>query len=163
LSIPLTIQNVTFDYPVEGSDPQWGSEAAGWAQAVTNALNTLLAPGDILQTLFNIPDNSSTPSNINGLAFDPSIVRAASIFYSVYRTSIDTPSGNAESGFMNIIYDNNAASGQKWKIMQYPNGSSGTVFSILDTGQFQFISSQIDMGGGGYSGIMKFSAKTTGI
>lgn len=37
MSIPLTIQGVTYNYPTEG-DLGWGQQATAWAAAVTNAL-----------------------------------------------------------------------------------------------------------------------------
>jgi hypothetical protein len=37
MSIPLTIQGVTYNYPTEG-DLGWGQQATAWASAVTNSL-----------------------------------------------------------------------------------------------------------------------------
>jgi Chaperone of endosialidase len=50
MTIPLIINNVTYDYPTTG-DTDWGSDATGWALAVTNYLSTNISPltakGDI--------------------------------------------------------------------------------------------------------------------
>lgn len=163
MSTPLVINNITYNYPVDGEDPSWGSDASGWAEAVTDVINTILAPGDILETTFNINDNTSSPAVIQGLAFDSSVSRSARIIYSLYRTSTDTPAGNAESGEINIIYDNSAGVGQKWKIAQTKNGEAGVLFVISDVGQFSYTSTQINLGAGGYAGTLKFSAKSTAI
>jgi hypothetical protein len=160
LSILLTIAGVTYNYPEQGQDPQWGDEAADWAQAVSNVLNTLIAPGDILATTATINDNVSVVTDINGLNFDPTLVRSTNVTYNIYRVSIDTPSGNSEDGTLFINYDNNAAPGSKWTLSQRTNGNSGVAFSILDNGQVQYISTEIDTGSGGYSGTINFSARS---
>lgn len=163
MSVPLTVNNKTFDYPADGEDSGWGGPATDWASEVTDVLNTILSPGDILETTFNINDNTSISAPIQGLAFDPSLNRSATIAYSIYRTSTDTPSGNAETGEISIIYDNNASIGNKWQISQTKNGEAGVVLTISDLGQFSYTSNQINLGAGGYVGIMKFSAKSTAI
>ncbi len=163
MSTPIIVNNKTFNYPTDGNDPSWGQDASDWAIEVSNVLDTILAPGDILATTFNINDDTSVATQIQGLAFDSSLNRSAKIQYSIYRTSTDNPSGNAESGEIDIIYDNLAPVNQKWKMTQNKNGEAGVVLSISDLGQFFYTSSQIDTGSGGYSGIMKFSAKSTAI
>lgn len=163
MSRELIVNNQSFDYPTSGTDPGWGGPATDWATEVTNVLGTLLAPGDILSTTFDISDDVSVATQIQGLAFDSSLNRSAKIVYSVYRTSTDNPSGNAETGTIDIIYDNLAPVGEKWKMTQNKNGEAGVVFSISDLGQFSYISTQIDTGSGGYSGVLKFSAKSTAI
>jgi hypothetical protein len=163
LSTPLVVNNKTFDYPTDNQDPGWGQDASDWAAEVTEVLANVLAPGDILETTFDIADNTSVSAAIQGLAFDSTVTRAASITYSIYRTSTDTPAGNAESGVIDIVYDNQATAGTKWKMTQRTNGSSGVVLTISDLGQFSYLSSQIDTGSGGYSGTLTFSAKSTAI
>ncbi len=163
MSRPLVVNNQTFNYPDPGEDPSWGSEASDWASEVTDVLSTILAPGDILETTFNILDDISSPTQIQGLAFDSSVSRSASITYSIYRTSTDTPAGNAESGVISIVYDNSATVGTKWRIAQSQNGNAGVLLTISDLGQFSYTSTNINLGAGGYVGIMKFSAKSTAI
>lgn len=163
MSIPLVVNNKTFDYPVDGEDAGWGGPATDWAVEVTDVLNTILSPGDILETTFNINDNTSISAPIQGLAFDPSLNRSANITYSIYRTSTDTPAGTAETGIIDIIYDNNASTGNKWQMVQRKNGEAGVVLAISDLGQFSYTSNQINLGAGGYVGVMKFSAKSTAI
>ncbi len=163
MSIPIIINNKTFNYPTSGEDPSWGDEATSAFVEVAEVLNTILSPGDILVTTFDINDDTTVPTNIQGLAFDSSLARSAKIVYSVYRTSTDTPSGNAETGEIDIIYDNEAPVTTKWKMTQNKNGDAGIVFSINDLGQFTYTTTQIDLGAGGYVGILKFSAKSTAI
>lgn len=157
MSRNLIIDNVTYIYPDPGEDPGWGEGASDWAEAVTDVLNSLLSPGDILETTFTVANNISSPTNITGLAFNTGVVRSALITYSIYRISILNPSGQAETGQLNIVYDNSAGAGNKFLLTQEAAGNAGVTFNITDAGQFTYISTDIDSAG--YSGIMKFSAK----
>jgi hypothetical protein len=158
MPVTLTINNNTYNFPASGEDPNWGPEATDWAIAVTDVLNTLLAPGDILLSTATINNNVAVLTNVNGLLFDPSQVRAANVSYSVYRTSTSNPSGYVEEGTIFLIYDNNASAGNKWTMSQRINGNAGISFNITDAGQIQYITT--DIGAAGYSGTMKFLAKT---
>ena len=155
---PIVIAGTTYQYPVPGESPNWGEEATAAIVAIAEALNTLLAPGDILTTEFALDNNISVPTNINGLLFDSGTTRAANVSYSIYRTSDTTPAGNVETGTILLTFDDSAASGQKWQMTQVKNGGAGVDLSIGDNGQLQYIST--DIGAVGYSGVIKFSAKT---
>ncbi len=158
MSIKLIVQGTTYEYPIPGEDPNWGEGATDWAEAVTLALSTLLGSGDILQSTFTINNNVTIATNINGLLFDPGTVRASNITYTVYRTSTANPAGNTESGVIYINYDDSAVPGEKWSLTQQVNGNSGIVFNILDSGQVQYVTS--DIGNSGYFGKITFSAKS---
>lgn len=157
----LVINGTAYQYPIPGEDPNWGDDGTGWAEAVTDALATLLGAGDILQTTFTITNNISVADNVNGLLFDPGVTRAANIDYSIYRISNTNPSGYAETGTIYIIYDTSASVGNKWQLSQRTTGNSGVTFSITDSGQIQYKSN--DIGTTGYSGTMKFRAKALAV
>lgn len=158
MSVTLTIAGTTFNYPTSGEDPNWSEEASSWAVAVTEALNTLLAPGDILQTSFAIDNNIAVPTNINGLLFDSGTVRAANVNYTVYRISDSSPSGHAETGLIFLVFDDSAAVGMKWKLSQSPvDGNAGISFSMDDDGQMKYATTTI--GDVGYVGTIRFSAR----
>lgn len=154
----LTIKGNVYDYPSTGTPPGWGEGATDWAQAVTNVLSTLLAPGDILQSSFAIDNKTLSYTNINLLSFDGAVVRAANVSYAIYRTSSTNLSGKVEQGTLFLTYDNAAASGSKWIISRQNSGESGVSFNCTDAGQVQYIST--DIGATSYSGIIKFSART---
>lgn len=158
MAIDLTVLNVPYSYPTDGQSPGWGEGATDWAVAVTEALNDLIAPTDITQTTFVIANNQTSFTDINGLNFNTGLVRSATINYSCYRISTSNPSGHAESGILDIVYDNSAAS-PKWLISGSGiTGNSGITFNILDSGQLQYKST--DIGSAGYSGVLHFRAKT---
>lgn len=154
MPIPLTINGVTYNYPVNGENPEWGNDATDWAQAVTEVINLFVGPGDILDTPGVIDNNISTPTNVNFLLFDTGTVRAANVDYSVFRTSDANPSGYAESGTIFIVFDDSL---NQWQLSQRTVGNSGVVFNITNAGQFQYTST--DIGSANYNGVIRFRAK----
>lgn len=154
----LTVNNNTYNYPDPGTDPGWGQDATDWASAVTEVLNTLVAPSDILQTSYVINNNVSSYTDVNRLSFDPGTVRAANITYAVYRTSTANPSGVVESGTIYLTFDNSAGAGSKWLLSQQKTGDAGVIFTITDAGQVRYQST--DINAVGYQGTIKFTAKT---
>jgi hypothetical protein len=159
MPITLIINSIPYQYPIPGDSPGWGEGATDWAEAVTEVLNDLVSPTDILQTTFSVANNNTSSANVSGLSFNTGLVRAAFIKYSIYRVSTSNPSGQSEGGEMIAVYDNSAATGNKWSLTQGPvNGNSGITFTMTDNGQVQYTST--DIGTPGYSGIMKFSATT---
>jgi hypothetical protein len=151
----LIVNNTPYEYPTEGDAPGWGANATGWAEAVTGVLSNLQGPNDVLETSFSIANNQTIASNITGLAFNAGAVRAARIIYSIFRVSFTTPSGNAESGVFDIVYDNAAG----WQLAQGDTvGNAGCLFSITSAGQFQYTSN--DIGSLNYIGEMRFYAKS---
>jgi len=158
MAVDLTIAGTTFEYPTSGEDPNWSEQASGWAIAVTEAINTLLSPGDILQTTFTLSNNIAVPTNINGLLFDSGMTRAANVSYVIYRISDSNTSGFTETGTLLLMFDDSASPGTKWQMSQVTEGNSGISFFIGDDGQMKYISS--DLGDIGYAGTIRFAAKT---
>jgi hypothetical protein len=155
----LIVNNNAYAYPDPGQEPGWGESATAWAQAVTDVLNTLVAPGDILETNFTIGNNVSSFTNINGLAFDGAVVRAANITYSVYRTTTAMPSGTVEQGTILLTYDNAGSVGNKWKVSIQSDVTAGVTFACTDSGQVQYISTDMTPSTG-YTGTIVFKART---
>lgn len=154
MPIALTVNGVTYQYPIAGEDPNWGNDASDWAQAITDVVNLFVGPGDILDTPGVINNNISSLTDVNFLLFDSSTVRAANVDYTIYRTSTTNPSGFAETGTVFIVFDDSLNS---WSFSQRAVGNSGVTLSITNAGQFQYTSS--DIGSAGYSGTIRFRAK----
>lgn len=153
----FTVNGLVFDFPDAGDEPGWGNSVTDWAEEVTNVLNDLAGIDDILQTTFTIANNQSSAANVEGLLFNTGRVRSAQIPYTIYRISDANPSGHAETGVIRIVYDNDAGAGEKWQMSVGDiAGNSGVSLSILDSGQVQYTSTDID--DVGYEGTMLFSA-----
>jgi hypothetical protein len=151
----LIVNNTPYEYPTEGDAPGWGADATGWAEAVTEVLSNLQGPNDILETSFSIANNQTTLADVTGLSFNAGSVRSSRINYSIFRISDSNPSGNAESGVIDIVYDNNAG----WLIAQGDTvGFAGCIFTITPAGQFRYTST--DIGSLNYIGEMRFYAKS---
>lgn len=159
MAIDLTVNNTTFPYPEPGDEPGWGEAATDWATEVTEVLSSIAGPGDILPSSFSIANNVSSATNITNLAFDTGTVRQATISYAVYRKTDTNTNGFAETGIINLVFDNNASSGNKWLLSQGNMvGNAGVAFSITDAGQVRYTSTNIT--GANYSGKLSFKATT---
>ena len=71
MSKTLQVGDEIFEYPVNGS-PNYGEEATGWSEAVTDALKEVKGPGDISTTETIL---TGTSGDIAGLQFDTSFVQ----------------------------------------------------------------------------------------
>lgn len=150
----LTINSIPYQYPTSGDEPGWGGPATDWASAVTDVLNNLLGPNDILQTSFDVANNQTSFANITGLVFDAASVRKASVDYAVSRLSEDNPSGFTEGGTIEIVYDNNAG----WShAIGGVVGNAGIYFFVTSLGQVQYKTT--DIGDDSYVGVITFTAK----
>ena len=159
MPIPLSINGVTFNYPVKGNE-QWGVEATNWAIAVTTAINTALTPGDIPQpsTGVFILNNNVTPANVSGLLIDPALFRGAIIEYSIYRVKGSTEL--TETGTMEVSFKTTS---NTWGLSR--EGSAGTdgdeigvQFTILPSGQVQYTSSDITTSGT-YTSLLQYRVR----
>ncbi len=160
MATTIIVNNVPIEYPEPGDQPGWGEGATTFAQEVATVLSDIVNPNDILETTFTIDNDNSSADNVTGLAFNTGQVRSAEVSYSIYRLSDANPSGNVEAGVMFAVYDNDAASGSKWLLAMgnITGPGAGVNFTITDTGQVQYTSTDID--DTGYSGEMRFRAKT---
>jgi hypothetical protein len=153
MAITLIINGTSYEYPTEGGEPPWGSDAADWAQAATDALSGISSTGDILTTTFNPLDAQSSVQNITGFSFDGSVLNGFIAEYSIYRT--DGATGYSECGNLFGAYNTQAGT---WAMAQTGAGitSTGVIFSITNTGQIQYTSTSL---GGTHSCLMTFRAR----
>jgi hypothetical protein len=157
VSTPLVVNNKTFNYPSPGESPGWGEEATAWAEEVTSILGTVAGTGDIPTTTATLANDIGSAMPVSELTFNPSVVRGAKIQYSITRTA--TVSGSSvvkiEEGEMHVVYN-----GTSWELIRAFVGEADIEFTVTNTGQFQYTSSDISGGVGavGYVGSMKFKA-----
>jgi hypothetical protein len=157
MSRTLVINNTAYEIPDAGDEPGWGGDTTDWMQAVTEVLDDLVGPADILETSFTVANNQTTFVDVTGLVFDGGSVRSAIVTYSVYRISDSNPSGFAETGLLTLVYDNNAAT--PWSMSQSDIvGNAQIYFDITNSGQVRYKTN--DIGTLNYIGVMKFNAKS---
>lgn len=143
MAIQVTLGNTTYTIPSPGEDPGWGGDTTEYLKAIADQLNTISGPGDILEQTIDIV-NTATTNDASGLLIDSSIVRAAYIDYSVYRTTSDVPSGNAEVGRIFVVYDDSASVGEKFQLSQFNEGDAGISFDITEsTGQITYTITEV--------------------
>jgi len=157
----IIIGGTEIDFPNSAASPNWAPAVIDFAEAVESALEGISGQGDITAQTFSIDGASfnptASPTNIPGLQFSTTLVRSAVIEYNVFRTAT-TPSETAyEVGTMNIIYNPNGGVGEKWELIRYAAGDGKITFTITDTGQIQFETTQI--GTTNHEGKIGFSAK----
>lgn len=152
MSIPLVVNNATYNFPTSGQDPGWGSDVTDWASAVTVALTTTSGTGDITQTAAVINNNQTSASNVAGLAFDTTVIRGAIINYAIYRST--NSNEVAEAGTVYASYKSTAG---VWDFVVVGSNSANTVLSITNTGQVQYTTD--NMSGTSYSGKISFRAQ----
>lgn len=152
-TVELEVNNKQFLYPNAGENPGWGEDATAWAEEVTEVLNSLAGPDDILQTTVSINNNvGPTPSNVAGLLFNTATVRSARIDYNIYRT-LNAASELAETGIVQIVYKSIAGT---WELSQEATGNAGVSFTITNAGQVQYTST--NMGVGTHVGTLNFES-----
>lgn len=151
----LLVNNEIFNYPDPGTEPGWGTDATGWAVAVTEVLNSLAGPGTINEVQSVIENNISDAIALPGLVFAASLTQSATVLYRIQRDTDDI-SPIIEQGRLDIMLDNGT-----WKMSRdiIVGNLAGVTFSIDATGQINYTST--NLAGANYTGFVKF--KTIGI
>jgi len=153
MAITLTINNTPFEFPEQGEQSPWGQPVTDWATEVTNVLNSLAGPSDILETSAIISNNISSPTAISGFFFDPGTVRSFTATCSVYRSV----TGSEMSEEINLVGLFTGGSG--WLLQQDGIGNAGISLTITTGGQVNYTST--NFAGANYGGLLKF--RGTGI
>jgi len=153
MSKTLIVNSIPFEYPEQGEQQPWGESATAWASEVTDVLNSVRGPSDILESSATILNNQTTFQNINGLFFDTATVRSFVINGSVYRTY--NVSQEVSESFV-ILGLNQGVAG--WIIQVESIGDAGLTFEINSNGQLQYKSSNL---ANHISGLIKFSGVAT--
>lgn len=74
MSIEVEINNTIYKIPIYGEN-KWGEETTALLQALSTALSNVIGPQDILTREALLSNDVSTPTPINGLKFDTSVVQ----------------------------------------------------------------------------------------
>lgn len=143
MAIQLIVKGTVIEIPSSGQSPNWSNGIIEALQALTDAVNSVTGTYDVPPQVQNIDaNNSSTNVSISNLAFPPTEVRGATIYYSVNRKTEDSgpPDGQemSEAGSIVVVYNASNPVNNKWEIAQQKAGEANITFSINDLGQMQF-------------------------
>lgn len=157
----IIIKGTPIQFPDSGASPNWAPGVIEAIEALSDAVNSVVATFDVPPQVQNIDaNNSSTDVNINNLNFPATDVRAATIYYSVYRKTQNSgpPDGQevTESGTLEISYNASRPVTQKWELVRTGQSDALITFSITDLGQIQFSTDPLT--GISHTGIISFRA-----
>ncbi len=152
MSKTVQIGSRVFEIPDQGDNPGWGEEVTAWIEAATNALSNVQGANDILVTSATLANNQSTAADIPGLLFNIAEVERVEIDYIITRVYDLGASTLTEAG--KIIGSFNGA---EFNITVEAEGESGTTITVLNTGQFQYTTTDLT---NHISGIIRFKAST---
>lgn len=139
----LIIKGTPVQIPDSAASPNWAPGIIQGFEALADAVNAITGSFDVAPQVQNIDaNNSSTNVNITNLSFPTSDVRAATVYYSVYRKTDPSgpPDGEevSEGGTLEIVYNEARPSTQKWEIVRSGAGDAKIDFNVTDLGQIQF-------------------------
>lgn len=152
----ITIQGTTIPFPESAEDPNWAPALVLFAQVVADALAVAVGAYDVSPQVMIIDSYNGSGTIIPGLAFPISAVQGAIIRYSVYRTTNSTSAG--ETGIIEVNYNPNNPTNQKWEIIREYVGNGEITFTIADNGQVSFETNNI--AGSNHVGVISFAAQT---
>jgi hypothetical protein len=147
VSIQVTINNIPFNIPVSGEQPEWGESLTNYLVEIAAVLNSLKGPNDVLETGVSIALNQTTFADIFDFSFNSVAVRSFSVEGVITRTT-DTTKLYEEFTLRGLNTDG------EWVLQQEGIGYSGVIFDITTAGQVQYKS--VSISGTGYSGVIKF-------
>lgn len=148
----LIIGTEEFDFPVVGDSPDWGEQVTDWAEAVSDSLQNVQQPNDVLRTTALIANNQTTFASITGFSFDTSEVISINSEFIITRTTVSPANNLVESGYIQGNFN-----GSTWIFTIESNGNAGVEFQITDGGQVQYKST--DVTGTSYEGVIIFRAR----
>lgn len=152
----IQIGTTVIQFPDSGTSPNWAQPIIDFATAVQNTLSGLAGPADVFPQIFTIDNfNPGTAVNIPNLTFSTTIVRAAFIRYTVYRTTSSTNAN--EAGVLIITYNPANPTGNKWEYDRNYVGNGQITFTVTDTGQVQL--NTIALAGLNHTGVITYAAQ----
>ena len=98
MSKTLVVRDEVFEYPDVG-DSNYGEEATGWAEEVTDVLTNVSGPGDIATTeltLSGTDTGTHIEGTITGMLFDTAFVQSIEVTGHITRTYTDATPDQVE-------------------------------------------------------------------
>lgn len=134
MSKTLQVGSEIFEYPETGNG-NWGEQSTGWAEKVTEVLETVQGPQDILKTEASITNGTS--GNINGLVFDTSQIQQVEVkgyiervYTGISGTPTEVESFRVEGAYNGSIFNIS---------VRYSGDDTGVVIDVDNSGQFNYV------------------------
>jgi hypothetical protein len=161
----ITIKGTIIDIPNSGGSPNWAPAIIEAFQAIADTVNLFTGTFDVApQTIVIDAYNPGVNIDIDNLVFPATDVRAATVYYTVYRKTEDTTISSfdaielAEAGTLEIVYNNSRTSGSKWEVGRSGEGDASVIFTVTDLGQIQLTTETVT--GINHTGILSYRAIT---
>lgn len=157
----ITIKGTEINLPDSGASPNWAPAIIEAFEALADAVNSISATFDVAPQAQNIDaNNSSTNVDLNNLNFPSSDVRAATVYYTVFRMTQNSgpPDGQevVEAGTLEISYNDDRPVTQKWEMVRSGQSEAFIDFNITDLGQIRFSTTALT--GINHTGIVSYRA-----
>ena len=159
----ITVKGTTFEFPNSSAAANWSPAVIETIQAIADAVNIFTGTFDVAPQTISIDTyNPGVNIAVDNLIFPPTDVRAVSVFYTVHRktdnsTLISTDGVEiAETGTLELVYNNARSSGTKWEISRMGEGDAFVSFSVSDLGQILFTTENVS--GINHTGILSYRA-----
>lgn len=152
----ITIQGTPIDFPNSATAPNWAPAVIQFAEAVADALTSVVGTYDVSPRSLNIDVTpNGAPTDLPTLSFPTTQIRGAFIRYTVYRNT--TAITVSETGEMLINYNPANGIGEKWQVSRDAVGDASVDFSVTDTGQVQFTLSAL--AGTNHTGTISYTSQ----
>jgi hypothetical protein len=158
MSVKITIKGTVITLPTSGASPNWSPAIIEAFKAIADAVNSVTGTYDVAPQTQNIDSNNpSSDIELSNLNFPPADVRAATVYYTVYRKTTGVGRQEVtEAGTLEISYNDGRASNKKWEIVRSGQGDASINFAISDLGQIRFSTTAIT--GDNHTGIVSYRA-----
>ncbi len=141
----LVVGTTVVDFPNAGSDPSWAPAVIEFAQAITDQVNAIASPFDIVPRVQILTNDTNTNLTLTGAVFPSGSVRAFNFDYGIYRTNGVT--AVAEVGKLYAVYNTLTASWQLENDFVGPRQANGTPYHTFDMNGDQIVLSTVALGG----------------
>jgi hypothetical protein len=156
MSVKIIIKGTAITLPSSGASPNWSPAILEAFKALADAVNAITGTYDVAPQVQPINDDNQVINRpIDNLSFPSLDVRAATIYYSVYRkTDLNEVT---EAGTLEISYnDKRSAPNTKWEMVRMGAGDASIDFNITDLGQIRF--STTSLSGSNHEGKISYRA-----
>lgn len=140
MSIEVEIDNTIYKIPVYGEN-KWGESTTALLEAMALALASIVGPQDILTREAVLINNQTTPTAINGLKYDTSVVQSSQTNGVIVRIFSDV--SMIEPKQDTFFIESTSFEGKMEYSIRYTGSDAGVTIIGQDNGQFLYVSTNV--------------------